>query len=288
MDVNAEGLRAAGPAARLEDSKPGDSLRPEIRAGERVWIWGVPFAPWTMSETVAAIGELIQQGKPRHIIAANTHYVMLSNRDPALRAINSGAEFIVADGMPLVWASRFGRSPIPERVAGSDLLFHFSEEASVRGYSLFLLGGAEGVAEEAAQRLTGLYPGLQVVGTACPPFREWSTEEEADLIADIRAARPDFLITALTLPRGDQWLAANLLALGVPVVFNGGAASDFAAGTIRRAPRWLRRRGLEWAFRLWLEPRRLWLRYAQDACFIARMIAMSLWNFVRSKAAHGH
>jgi N-acetylglucosaminyldiphosphoundecaprenol N-acetyl-beta-D-mannosaminyltransferase len=215
-------------------------------------------------------------------------FAPLFNRDRALRAINSGAEFIVADGMPLVWASRFGRSPIPERVAGSDLLFHFSGEASVRGYSLFLLGGAEGVAEEAAQRLTGLYPGLQVVGTACPPFREWSTQEEADLIAGFRAARPDFLITALTLPRGDQWLAANLLALGVPVVVNGGAESDFAAGTICRAPRWLRRRGLEWAFRLWLEPRRLWLRYAQDACFIARMIAMSLWNFVRSKAARGH
>lgn len=282
-DVDAvDGLRAS---SDCNSGSGASSCRPAINGPEPVWLWGVPFAPWTMDQTVAAIGDLIRVGRPSHIIAANTHYVMLSDGDQDLRAINRDAVFIVADGMPLVWASRFGGSALPERVAGSDLLFHFSAEAAVKGYRLFLLGGAEGVADEAAQRLITLYPGLQVAGTACPPFREWTAEEEADLIARIRSVRPDFLVTALTMPRGDRWLAANLKALGVPVAFNGGAAADFAAGRIRRAPRWLQKSGFEWAFRLWLEPARLRSRYAQDARFIARMIMKSIWGFARRKSA---
>jgi N-acetylglucosaminyldiphosphoundecaprenol N-acetyl-beta-D-mannosaminyltransferase len=237
-----------------------------------------------MARTIAEIGNLIVMGRPRHIIAANTHYVMLSNRDSELRSINSRAAFIVADGVPLLWASRLGGSPLPERVAGSDLLFEFSAMAAAKGYRLFFLGGAEGVAQLAATRLNALYPGLQVVGTICPPFGEWTAEEESDMIAHVRSARPDFLVVALTMPRADRWLAANLETLDVPVVFNGGAALDFAAGRIRRAPRWIQKLGFEWAFRLWLEPRRLWGRYQQDALFLARKFVAGAWAFVERKA----
>jgi N-acetylglucosaminyldiphosphoundecaprenol N-acetyl-beta-D-mannosaminyltransferase len=176
----------------------------------------VPFAPWTMDQTIAAIGDLIRAGRPSHIIAANTHHVMLSDGDHDLRAINHGAAFIVADGMPLVWASRFGESALPERVAGSDRLFHFSAEAAVKGYRLFLMGGAEGVADEAAKRLTTLYPGLQVAGTACPPFRGWTADEEADLIARIRSAK--IAVAFLQTSKGSRWsflsCAADACMLG--------------------------------------------------------------------------
>jgi exopolysaccharide biosynthesis WecB/TagA/CpsF family protein len=121
------------------------------------------------------------------------------------------------------------------------------------------------------------------VGTACPPFREWTAAEEADLIAGIRAARPDLLLTAFTMPKGERWLAAHAAALGVPVVVNVGAAIDFAAGRVRRAPRWMQRSGLEWAFRLWLEPRRLFTRYARNAGFIAAMIARDLGRVARRR-----
>lgn len=232
-----------------------------------------------MAEAVAAMGELIKAGHPSHVIAANTHYVMLSHSDRELQQINAQATFIVADGMPIVLASRLYGSPLPARIAGSDLLIEFSAEAALKGYRMFLLGGAEGVAEEAARRLVFRYPGLQIVGTVSPPFREWTPQEEADLIASVREAKPDFLVTALTMPTGDRWLAANLHLFGVPVVFNGGAASDFAAGRVRRAPKWIQKAGFEWCFRLVQEPRRLWSRYLFDAMFIARMMTASALKF---------
>ena len=243
---------------------------------ESVWVWGLPLARLTMAEVVTAVGERIAAGRPAYFITANTHYAMLTGEQPDLPAINARADFILADGAPLVWASRRTGAPLPERVAGSDLIFELSAAAARQGHRLFLVGGGAGVAEEAARRLVARYPGLQVVGTASPPFREWTSEEEADLIAGIRAARPDLLLTAFTMPKGERWLAANVAAMGVPVVVNVGAAIDFAAGRARRAPRWMQRSGLEWAFRLGREPRRLFGRYARNAWFIARMIARDL------------
>ena len=241
-----------------------------------VWVWGVPLAPLTLAETVAAVSDLIEANQPTYFITANTHYAMLTEENPDLRAINTRAAFILADGAPLVWASRWQGSPLPERVAGSDLIFELSAEAAKRGHRLFLLGGAEGVALEAARRLVVRYPGLQVVGVECPPFRELAAEEEQALTARIRSALPDLLITAFTMPRGERWLAANCDALGVPVTVNVGAAINFAADRVRRAPRWMQKFGLEWAFRLGLEPRRLFGRYARNAWFIARMISRNL------------
>jgi len=241
-----------------------------------VWVWGVPFTPLTLAETVAAVGTLIQAGKPTYFITANTQYAMLTAENPDLSSINQQAAFIVADGAPLVWASRWQRSPLPERVAGSDLIFELCAKAAQEGYRVFFLGGATGVAEEAAQRLQARYPELQVVGIECPPFRELTSEEQAVLTARIRSARPDLLIAAYTMPKGERWLAANLAAVGVPVGVNVGAAIDFAAGRVRRAPRWMQTAGLEWAFRLALEPRRLFARYAGNAWFILQTVMYGL------------
>jgi N-acetylglucosaminyldiphosphoundecaprenol N-acetyl-beta-D-mannosaminyltransferase len=256
-----------------------------VPSDDRVMVWGVPFVPWTMAQTMAAINDLIRAGRPSHFITANTHYVMLSDQDPALRAINSNATFIVADGMPIVWASRLGVRALPERVAGSDLIFELSEQAAAKGYRLFLLGGGPGVAEEAARRLIARYPGLQIVDAVCPPFGQWTPQDDAELIVRIRSARPDVLLTALAMPKADHWLAAHLEKLEVPVVFNCGAALDFVAGNVRRAPRLMQSTGMEWAYRLWLEPRRLMGRYIANAWFIARMFANDMKNGIRRKDA---
>jgi N-acetylglucosaminyldiphosphoundecaprenol N-acetyl-beta-D-mannosaminyltransferase len=243
---------------------------------EPVWVWGVPFTPLTLSETVKAVDKLIAARNPAYFITANTHYAMLTAENPDLSAINQQAAFVVADGKPLVWASRWQGSPLPERVAGSDLIFELCAMAAQKGYGVFFLGGAPGVAEEAGQRLLARYPNLQLVGTECPPFRELTSEEHASLTRRIRSARPDLLIAAYTMPRGERWLAAHLAAVGVPVGVNVGAAIDFAAGRVRRAPRWMQSAGLEWAFRLALEPRRLFARYARNAWFILRMVIRDL------------
>jgi N-acetylglucosaminyldiphosphoundecaprenol N-acetyl-beta-D-mannosaminyltransferase len=197
---------------------------------------------------------------------------MLTDAEPDLRAINDRAAFIVADGKPLVWASRIQGSPLPERVAGSDLIFDLCEEAAREGFRVFLLGGGEGVAEEAARRLVARYPGLQIVGTECPPFREPTPEEEHALLERIRHAAPDILFVAFGQPKGERWIIGHYEDLGVPVSVQVGASLDFAAGRVRRAPRWMQTTGLEWVFRLSLEPRRLAGRYARNAWFILRKI----------------
>jgi N-acetylglucosaminyldiphosphoundecaprenol N-acetyl-beta-D-mannosaminyltransferase len=243
---------------------------------ERVWIWGVPFAPITLTEAVATVSGLIRERRPSFFITAPTHYAMLTEEMPDLRAINDRAAFIVADGKPLVWASRMQGTPLPERVAGSDLIFHLCEEAAREGFRVFLLGGEEGVATEAARRLVELYPGLQIVGTECPPFRPPTPEEEEALLDRIRRAEPDLLFVAFGQPKGERWIIRHYESLGVPVSAQIGASLDFAAGRVRRAPRWMQKAGLEWVFRLSLEPRRLAGRYARNAWFVVRMLASGL------------
>ena len=176
----------------------------------------------------------------------------------------------------MIWASRRAESPLPERVTGSDLIFELSQMAAAKGYRVFFLGGGEGIADEASRRLIDRYPGLQVVGTHCPPFREWSREEEEEIIGRIRSSGADILMTAFTMPRGERWLSSRRDALGVPVLINVGASIDFAAGRIRRAPRWIQKIGMEWAFRLGLEPKRLYRRYARNGWFLIRSVARDL------------
>jgi N-acetylglucosaminyldiphosphoundecaprenol N-acetyl-beta-D-mannosaminyltransferase len=242
----------------------------------RVWIFGIPIAPLTMVQTVQAVCDLIEVGRSAYIITANTHYAMLSERHVDLRVINKDAAFIIADGAPLVWASRWAGRPLPERVAGSDLIFELSSVFAQKGFRLFLLGGADGVAAQAGRRLCALYPGLQVVGTECPSLEQLGAQEQAALIARIRAAKPDILFVAFGQPKGERWIHRHLGQLIVPVSIQVGASLDFAAGMIRRAPRWMQKVGLEWAFRVALEPRRLFWRYADDAWFLARVFARYL------------
>ncbi len=243
---------------------------------EPVWVWGLPFSPMTRAQAVDAVAGLIEGGTPSFFITANTHYVMLANKMPELRPVNDRAAFILADGHPLVWASRLLRTPLPERVAGSDLIYDLSDQAARLGHRLFLLGGGPGVADAVAQKLTERSPGLNVVGTECPPFRPLSGAEVDAQFDRIRAARPDLLLVASSMPRGEVWISENLDRLGVPVMVNVGASFDFVSGRIRRAPRAVQRCGMEWAFRLSLEPGRLAPRYASNAAFLAKMVASDL------------
>jgi N-acetylglucosaminyldiphosphoundecaprenol N-acetyl-beta-D-mannosaminyltransferase len=276
MTLNDRGHPEVGPNEASELGRPTESRESKSRFEHPVWVWGVPFSPITLAETVVAIGDLIERKQPSIVITANTHYIMLSKQNADVRAINERAALILADGAPPVWSSKLTGTPLPERVAGSDLIFHLTEAAAEKGHRLFFLGGAEGVADEAARRLVARYPGLQIVGTECPPFRQPTPEEEAALIDRIRSARPDMLFVAFGQPKGERWIVRHIDQLGVPVCMQVGASLDFAAGRIRRAPRWMQKTGMEWAFRLSLEPKRLFTRYASNALFIARMVARDL------------
>ena len=192
---------------------------------------------------------LVHPPRPSFLITANLNYVMLTHRDPRLRDVNDRAAFVLADGITLVWASRWKGRPLPERVTGADLIYGLCELAARRGYGIFLLGGTPSVAEAAARKLAERNPGLRVVGIASPPYRALSAEEEEQLIGRIRSACPDILLIAFGQPKGERWIDRHLEELGVPAVVQVGAAFDFAAGRVRRAPRWMQRIGLETPFR---------------------------------------
>jgi N-acetylglucosaminyldiphosphoundecaprenol N-acetyl-beta-D-mannosaminyltransferase len=244
----------------------------ESEAAAPVRVWGLPLAPYTLEGSLDRIDQLIEEGKPSYFITANLHYAMVSDQNPAVRTLNEKAAFILADGMPLVWAARAQKTPLPCRVAGSDLIWKMGERAAAKGHRLFLLGGAEGIADEAARKMKERYPGLIIAGTACPPFRELTPEEESELFAKIRDSHSQILIIALSQPKGELWLARNCEKLMIPVCVQLGASLDFVAGKVVRAPRFLQRTGLEWAFRLAQEPRRLFGRYARNAMFLMRML----------------
>ena len=255
------------------------AVAPEQRPGpmsEPVWVWGLPLTPWTRARAVEAVVEMVRAGRPSFFITANTHYAMLSNEEARLRAVNARAAFLVADGAPLVWASRLRGTPLPERVAGSDMIFDLCERAAREGFRVFFLGAGPGVAECAAAKLAERYPALVVAGTESPPYGELEPEEHEALLGRIRATRPDILFVAFGQPRAECWLAENLDALGIPVGVNIGASLDFVSGRVKRAPRGLQQVGLEWAFRMWLEPRRLVPRYTRNAKFVLGRVTRDL------------
>ena len=235
-------------------------------------VWGLPLAPLTRRQAVDRVEELIRAREPAYFITANTHYAMLTAEVAGLDAINDRAAFILADGAPLVVASRQTASPVPERVAGSDLIYDLCARAAERGFGVYLLGGPPGIADEAARKLIVRYPGLRIVGTSCPEPADLVEPGVDALIEQIRAAQPDILLVALGQPKGEFWLSRNLQRLGVPVSAQIGATLDFVAGRVQRAPKIFQKTGMEWAFRIYTDPIRLGPRYWKNARFLAARV----------------
>lgn len=276
--------RQSPPAA--VPSAPPQHAFPQSLVGQppqAVRVWGLPLLPATFAEAVDAVERMIESRRPGYFITANLHWAMLSDRDARLKQVNREAAFLLADGMPLVWYSKLKRRSLPQRVAGSDLIYGLAERAALRGYRVFLLGGEPGVAEACAARLQSLHPSLKIVGVEAPPFRELTTQEHAAMLDRIRAVRPDILLAALGQPKGELLIHANHQALGVPACVQVGASFDFVAGKVRRAPRWLQRSGLEWAYRIWREPRRMAPRYFRNALFLAKAVLRDAWRVIRGK-----
>lgn len=264
-----------------------DEEKQRLDCFERVHVWGLPLARVTVQETIDLVDKLITDNRPGLFITANLHYAMLADRHLRLQVVNARATFILADGMPMVWYSRMKRQPLPERVAGADLIFKLCERAAQRGHRVFLLGGSPGIAEQAAENLCRKYPGLQIAGTEAPMMKELNREEQKKLIARIRGTKPDLLFVAFGQPRGEIWLAEHCRELGVPVCVQVGASFDFAAQKVNRAPKWIQRVGMEWLYRISREPFRMAPRYFQDALFLVKALsrdaATRVWSSGRSR-----
>ncbi|KPL88063.1 acetylglucosaminyldiphospho-UDP acetyl-beta-D-mannosaminyltransferase [Ardenticatena maritima] len=223
---------------------------------EKIAVLGVPIANVTEDETVALMAQMIATRQPHHVVTVNPEFLMEARRNPAFRRVLLNADLAIPDGIGVVLAGRLQGRPFRARVAGSDLVERLAAESARRGWRLYFLGAAPGVAEQAIARLQARYPTFRAAGAyAGSP----TPEETPDLIARVRAAQPDVLFVAYGHPRQDLWIAANKDALGVPVMMGVGGAFDFLAGVVPRAPVRMRQMGLEWLYRLYKQPWR-WRR----------------------------
>lgn len=211
-----------------------------------------------MDATVARCEELIEtRGFAQHV-AINAAKLVSMKEDPKLREVVERCELVTADGQAVVWASRILGDPLPTRVAGIDLFQSLLALAARRGLRVFILGAKPEVLGQAAARILERHPSLELAGTRHGYFGD---SEDADVAAEVKAARADMLFVAISSPKKEYWLGRYGRQIGVPFVMGVGGSIDVLAGQTRRAPPALQRLGLEWAYRLGQEPKRLWRRY---------------------------
>lgn len=231
----------------------------------------------TLDEAVQRSLEFVSSGFPHQVVTVNIDFIRLAQSDREFMEIINRSDLAVADGMPVVWASGWLGDRLPERVTGVELVQRCCEIAAEEGYRVFLLGGADGVAEAAANVLKERTPGLQVVGAYSPPFGDFSEEEERKMVEMIRATRPHMLFVAFGAPKQDLWIARHRNELQVPLAIGVGGVFNFLTGRIPRAPQWMQQHGLEWFYRVAQEPRRLWRRYfVQDLPVVMRLAGDAL------------
>lgn len=240
---------------------------PQVRVG------GLPISRLCFSSTVTLVSRWLASDGHRRVATANLDFLRLAHEDPGFRSALATCDLVTADGWPVVWLARRAGREVPERVAGSDLVPALAAECARTGRSIHLFGGHEGTAEEAAARLVERHPGLRIAGTASPRVDLRDEAACARAASEIRATRADLLLVGLGAPKQDLFLARWLPATGCRVGIGVGGTFDFLAGRIRRAPRAVRAVGMEWAWRMAKEPRRLVGRYAADAAHLAKLVA---------------
>ncbi len=245
-------------------------MKPDVTSGgvlrsRRIEFLGVPLDVVGFSEALDRLVGLARGDRPAYAVTANVDHIVRFHRCPDVRHLYTQADLVVADGMPVIWASRLLRTPLPERVAGSDLFPALCAEAARHDLSVFLLGGAPGTAQRAAEVLQARHPRLRVAGTCCPKHGfEKDPQQLSQAVDAVRAAQPHILFVGLGSPKQEKWIATNAAVCGAKLSIGVGISFSFVCGEVVRAPRWMQRAGLEWFHRLSQEPHRLWKRYLLD------------------------
>jgi N-acetylglucosaminyldiphosphoundecaprenol N-acetyl-beta-D-mannosaminyltransferase len=235
----------------------------------------LPIVPFTYPEVLHELESSILQNRKTFCVTLNLDMLRLSQQHADFASIIKEADLVFADGMPLVWLSRFSKTPLPERVAGCDVGYDLCRLSHEKGYKVFFLGAAEGVAEKAKANLLKRYPKLQVVGTHSPS-RETLENEAAsfNLIEQINATGAHIVLVALGAPKQERWIARHREPLNANVILPCGGTLDFMAGVQSKAPSFLGRFGLEWLYRLLSNPSRLFERYIlHDLPFLAALVS---------------
>jgi N-acetylglucosaminyldiphosphoundecaprenol N-acetyl-beta-D-mannosaminyltransferase len=254
----------------------------------RIRLFNVGFDPVGLAEASQRVLEWSRERKSRVVVTPNVDHLVKIAEEPELMPIYDQADLVLADGQPVIWASRMLGAPLPERVAGSDLFPQLLRDAqAVPGLRLFLFGGMDGVAERAARNIEAEFPWVRVVGMHAPPFGfETKADQNDRAVESVAAADADLVLLALGAPKQERWAHRERSRLRCGALLCLGATIDFMAKTIARAPSWMRRSGLEWVFRLAGEPKRLAGRYAKDAVIFPRLVIDEVARRARDGDAH--
>ncbi len=227
----------------------------------RVDVLGVGVSAIDMEMAVTEITRWIEDRERRYVCVTGVHGVMEAQRDPGLLRIHNESGLTTPDGMPLVWCAHRAGARHVDRVYGPDLMLELCSLAAERGWRSYFYGGGPGVPEELARKLADRFPGLVVAGTYSPPFRPLTAAEDDAVVRRINLAQPDIVWVGLSTPKQERWIADHRGSLAASVLIGVGAAFDIHAGRLPQAPGWMQRSGLEWLYRMYREPRRLWRRY---------------------------
>lgn len=232
--------------------------RVEIR---RVNILGVNVSDVNIDLAVQQILDWVHTGTHTYVTVTPVHGILDCLRDDNLRRVFNRSGMTTPDGMPIVWLLRSMGSHVADRVYGPDLMSAVMYATRNQPVSHYLYGGAEGVADDLSNHLGVRYPGVNIAGTYCPPFRPLTEIEDDEVINSINQSGADIVWIGLSTPKQERWMAAHLERINASVLIGVGAAFDFLSGRKPQAPRWVQRSGFEWLFRLLTEPKRLWKRY---------------------------
>lgn len=225
----------------------------ESNVQRRISVLNVLIDSVNMKQALKIIEDFIAERKPCLVATANAEMVMMAQRDTELAKALQDAALVVPDGAGVVWAARYQGYEMPERVAGYDLVQRLLSESAIKGYNVFLFGGAPGIAERAGRIMKSKCPGLRIVGI-CDGF--FSEADEDEIIEKIKSSQADILLVALGVPKQEKWLSKHIHDLNVPVSIGVGGTFDVMAGAVKRAPLWMQRANLEWLFRLMSQPQR--------------------------------
>lgn len=232
-----------------------------VSSGPATRVLGVPVSTINMDQAINTILSWVDVGEARYVCVRDVHGIMRAQEDIDLLEVHNRAGLVTPDGMPLVWLARWRGHRHVTRVCGADLVAELCAASVERGISHYFYGGKPGVAERMAGALVSRFPGLRVAGTDTPPFGLMSEQEDTRHTARIAASDARIVWVGLSTPKQEFWMRDHVDRIPGATLIGVGAAFDFYAGDVKRAPKWMHQRGLEWLHRLASEPRRLWRRY---------------------------
>ena len=252
--------------------------------GNKVNILGVHFSNLDEPVLIGLLDDRIAEAIKTQVCFVPTNSILAARKSKFVMDVYNSADIVMCDGVPVQWASRMLGTPLKQRLTGFDFFPHFIQHCAQKNYSVYFLGAKEGVAKQLATQYQSRYPGIRVAGYFTPPFAAaFSDDQNKAMLSAINDSKPDVLFVSLTAPKQDIWIHQQLEHLNVKLAIGVGAAFDSEAGSLKRAPIFMQQMGLEWLFRFFQEPRRMFRRYFIEAPVFVPLVMFQFLSMLRRK-----